>query len=139
MSIMSENEMKWNTATPVARARAIAAEMNNVSDNTDDKNIHVGDKLYTYTDSKLWTIRMCHEPYTVTEVKGNMAKIRKAKLVFNGPRYFDTLPDAIVEDPSGEEKKLRWNPKQNRWQITPKRYDAEVAVFGKYDYQPYLD
>lgn len=133
------NDYKWETAIPEAKERAIAAEMTNAANEKNDKNIKPGDKLYLYTDCNLWTVRMVHKPYTVTEVKGNIAKIREAKLVFHGIRYFDTLPDEIVPDPYGKEQKLRWNAKKNRWQVTPKKYGPEVAVFGRYDYQPYLD
>lgn len=139
MNMKHENEMKWESAVPEAKERAIAAEMTNAANVKDNKNIKPGDKLYLYTDCNLWTVRMVHRPYTVTEVKGNIAKIREAKLVFHGVRYFDTLPDEIVPDPYGKEQKLRWNAKKNRWQVTPKKYDPEVAVFGRYDYQPYLD
>lgn len=131
------NDYKWETATPEAKARAISAELTN---KTSNENVKVGDHLYLYTDCNLWTIRMCHDPYTVIGIKGNRITIQEARLVFNGPRYFDTLPDAIVPNPLGELKMLRYDKKGNRWVVTPKNgSDHKVAVFGRYDYQPYLD
>lgn len=135
------NDYKWETAIPEAKARAIAAEMTNAANvKKDDKNIKVGDPLYLYTDCNLWTVRMCHDPYTVIGVKGKRITIQEARLVFNGPRYFDTLPDGIEPNPNGDIKTLRYDTKGKRWVITPKSgSNHKVAVFGRYDYQPYLD
>ena len=141
MNMKHENEMKWESAVLEAKARAIAAEMTNAANvKKDDKNIKVGDPLYLYTDCNLWTVRMCHDPYTVIGVKGKRITIQEARLVFNGPRYFDTLPDGIEPNPNGDIKTLRYDTKGKRWVITPKSgSNHKVAVFGRYDYQPYLD
>lgn len=134
---MTENERKWATATSESKKRATSAEITNAL-NEDNTEIKVGTPLYLYDDCNLWTVRMVHNPYTVTGFKGKKIEIRAAKLIFKGVRYFDTLPDAIIEDPNGKVKYLRKN-KNGKWVVTPKECNNETAVFGRYDYQPYLD
>ena len=99
----------------------------------------VGEKLYTYTPCNSYYVAMIRNPFTVESVKGNTMTIRAARPVFLGPRYYDTLPDFIVDDPDGERQTFRWNEKHQRWQETPAGRYPRVAVFGKWDYQPYLD
>ena len=100
----------------------------------------VGEHLYIYTPSTRYMVEMVRDPYTVDSVSANTCTVREARLIFNGPRYFNTLADDIVDDPDGRKIKLRWSEKNQRWEETPKRYGCtHVAVFGRWDYQPYLD
>ena len=99
----------------------------------------VGEQLYLYTPcSDMW-VAMVRKPFTVDSVKGNVCVIRAAKPVFNGPQYYDTLPDDIVDDPNGKRMTMRWSEKKQRWQESPAGSYPRVAVFGAWDYQPYLN
>ena len=98
-----------------------------------------GEKLYTYTPCNAYYVRAVRTPYTVETVKGNVMTIRAAKPVFLGLRYYDTLPDYIEDDPNGKRKTFRWSEKKQRWQESPAGSYPEVAVFGDWDYFPYLD
>jgi hypothetical protein len=98
-----------------------------------------GERLYTYTPcSDMW-VSDVRDPWTVESVNGNTCVIRAARLVFSGPRYYDTLPDRIVDDPNGKTLKLRWSEKKQRWQESPAGSYPRVAVFGAWDYSPYLN
>lgn len=102
----------------------------------------VGEELYTYTPCNSYYVRICHDPWTVASVNktGNEIVVRAARLVFNGPRYYDSIPDDIVDDPNGKTMKMRWSEKKHRWQESPAGSYPRVAVFGcGYDYMPYLD
>ena len=103
----------------------------------------VGEHLYTYTPSSSYWCSMVHTPWTVESVKGNTCVVREAELIFYGTRYYDTLPDAIVDsDPNSRNVRrltLRWSEKKQRWQESPCGSYPRVAVFGRWDYQPYLD
>lgn len=99
----------------------------------------VGEKLYTYTPCNMYYVRAVRNPYTVASVKGDTIIIREARPVFLGPRYFNTLADYIEDDPNGRTKKFRWSEKKQRWQESPAGSYPEVAVFGEWDYFPYLD
>lgn len=99
----------------------------------------VGEKLYCYTPCSSYWVSMVRDPYTVESVKGNTCVIREAEPIFLGTRYYDTLPDYIVDDPNGRKLKLRWSEKKQRWQESPAGSYPKVAVFGEWDYQPYLD
>ena len=99
----------------------------------------VGEHLYTYTPCSNYWVSMCRQPYTVVAVKGNVITIQEARCIFYGARYFNTLADDIVEDKQGRTMQMRWSEKKQRWQQTPCGSYPKVAVFGKWDYQPYLD
>lgn len=101
----------------------------------------VGEKLYIHTPCNRYYVNAVRDPYTVESVSGNTMVIRAARPVFNGPRYYNTLPDAIVDDPDGKRMKFRWSEKKQRWQETPDKYGyPKVAVFGYgWDFFPYLD
>ena len=99
----------------------------------------VGKRLYTYTPCSDCWVRDVRNPYTVESVKGNTCVIRAAGLIFRGPRYYDTLPDEIRDDPNGKRMTLRWSEKKQRWQESPAGSYPEVAVFGRWDYAPYLN
>lgn len=99
----------------------------------------VGEKLYVYTPCSDYWVRSVHYPYTVEEVNGNTCIIRRAKEIYYGVRYYDTLPNEIVDDPNGRKMKLRWSEKKQRWQESPAGSYPYVAVFGDWDYTPYLN
>lgn len=99
----------------------------------------IGDKLYTYSPSTGYWCSMVRDPWTVVEVKGNTCTVQACKLLFRGPRYYNSLPYAICEDPEGKLLKLRWSEKKQRWQESPATSYPRVAVFGGWDYQPYLN
>lgn len=109
---------------------------------TNEKHIPVvGEKLYLYTPCNNYWVAMVRNPYTVETVNktGSAVVIRAARPIFYGPQYYDTLPDKIVDDPNGKHLTLRWSEKKKRWQESPAGSYPRVAVFGAWDYQPYLD
>lgn len=99
----------------------------------------VGEHLYTYTPCNMFYVAYCKTPYTVVEVKGNTITIQEARCIFPAVRYYDTLPIRIEEDKQGTCRKFRWSEKKQRWQQSPCGSYPEVAVFGEWKYQPYLD
>ena len=100
----------------------------------------VGTKLYLWTPCNDSWVAMIRKPYTVIGKEKRKVLIQRCKLIFNGVRYYDTLPDEIQEDPQGQVRKLSWAPKKCRWQVDENRSGyPEVAVFGEWDYQPYLN
>lgn len=99
----------------------------------------VGEHLYTFTPCNMYYVRAVRNPYTVETVKGNTITVREARPVFLGVRYYDTMPDYIVDDENGKRKTFRWSEKKQRWQESPAGSYPEVAVFGEWDYFPYLD
>lgn len=99
----------------------------------------VGEKLYTYTPCNSYYVSAVRNPYTVAAVKGNTITVRAARPVFLGVRYYDTMPDFIEDDPNGRIKTFRWSEKKQRWQESPAGSYPEVAVFGQWDFFPYLD
>ena len=95
----------------------------------------VGTPLYLenpYTGSCL--------PYTVIKVgqkdgKGpKRIQIQMAELIFHGKRYYDTVADEIVPNPTGETEWLSWAPSRKLWVL-----DRKFAVFGEYKHEPYTD
>lgn len=100
----------------------------------------IGEKLYTYTPCNMYYVNAVRNPYTVESVKGNTITVRAAKPVFLGARYYDTMPDYIVDDADGKRMTMRWSEKNQRWQESPNKYGyPKVAVFGEWDFFPYLD
>lgn len=100
----------------------------------------VGEKLYTYTPCNSYYVQAVRDPWTVESVKGNVMVVRAARPVFLGVRYYDTMPDYIEDDPNGKRMTFRWSEKKQRWQESPNRYGyPKVAVFGGWDFFPYLD
>ena len=109
---------------------------------TNEKHIPVvGEKLYLYTPCNNYWVSMVRNPFTVETINKNKTAvvIRAARPVFYGPVYFNTLPDTIVDDPTGKTMTLRWSEKKHRWQESPAGSYPRVAVFGEWDYQPYLN
>ena len=102
----------------------------------------VGDKLYVRQHTGRYYIDICKDPYTVFKIEKNIVYIREAECIFPYPRYFNTLPTEIRDNPNGKVMKLKWSEKWQRWQETPARGDtkyAYFAVFGEWEYMPYLD
>lgn len=91
---------------------------------------------------KLFIMSACgtETPYTVESVneKGTRCVVREAGMYFSGPRYFDSTPDYIYDDPNGRKKSL-FLAKSGYWKETKAGRYAGVAFFGRYAYQPYLD
>lgn len=101
---------------------------------------NIGDKLYLSQRTGNYMVDMVKRPYTVVGISKGKVQIQECKLIFNGPRYYDTLADKIEEDPNGEILELSWAPKKERWQID--RYHTgypQIAYFGSWEFQPYLD
>ena len=100
----------------------------------------VGDHLYLSQRIGNHYVDMVKRPYTVIGVSKSKITIQSAKLIFNGPRYYDTLPDDIVEDKEGEILTLNWAPKKGRWQNDEyKTGYPSIAYFSGWEYFPYLD
>lgn len=106
----------------------------------------VGEHLYLrqYTGN-MWVDEV-KDPYTVisVDVKKNIVTIQECKLIFNGSQYYDTVADSIEANPNGRIKQLRFaNAKgyRNKWiEVGVRTTDyPEVAVFGRWVHQPYLD
>lgn len=91
---------------------------------------------------KLFIMSACgtETPYTVEAVneKGTRCVVREARCYFPYPRYFDTLPTFIDDDPNGAKKTL-FLAKSGYWKEAKAGRYAGMAFFGKYAYQPYLD
>ena len=101
----------------------------------------VGDKLYLRQFTGNDYVDMVKRPYTVVEVNKTTIKVQECNLIFNGPRYYDTLPDDIVEDKNGRIEELTWHPKRMMWGTKGREVDyPQFAIFTKdYEFQPYLN
>lgn len=101
----------------------------------------VGTKLYLSQRTGNYYVDMVKTPYTVIGHTSNgRLLIQECELIFNGPRYYDTLADEIRSDPNGQVLELNWAPKKERWQIDKyKTGYPSVAFFGTWEHQPYLD
>lgn len=100
----------------------------------------IGTKLYLSQRTGDYYVDLVKTPYTVIGYTCGKMLIQQAKCNFPSPRYFDTLPESIEEDPDGEIIQLNWAPRKGRWQID--RYHTgypELAFFGVWDYYPYLN
>ena len=62
----------------------------------------VGDHLYLSTLSGDFYGDLVRRPYTVVEVNKGIVKVQKCQLIFNGPRYYNTMADDIKEDKNGK-------------------------------------
>lgn len=100
----------------------------------------VGTKLFLSQRTGSYYVDMVRTPYTVVGRRAGKLLVQECELVFNGPRYYDTLADEIKANPNGQILELNWAPKKARWQIDKyKTGYPSVATFGRWDYQPYLD
>lgn len=100
----------------------------------------VGEKMYISQRpcGNCWVDEVKH-PYSVIAVKDKEILIRECGLKFSGPRYYDSLPDEIYDDPYGRVRKLKWSDKKGVWQESGERY-AQIGVFGEgWQYAPYLN
>jgi len=103
---------------------------------TNEKHIPVvGEKLYIVSCCGTET------PYTVEAVneKATRCVVREAGMVFKIPRYFDSYPEHIFDDPNGRKKTLFWSEKSGAWKESNAGRYAGFAIFGNYSYEPYLD
>lgn len=100
----------------------------------------VGTKLYLSQRTGNYYVDMVKTPYTVIGIDAGKVIIQECQLLFNGPRYYDTLADEIKADPHGAVLALSWAPKKERWQVDKyKTGYPSVAFFGTWEHQPYLD
>ena len=101
----------------------------------------VGEQLYTYTPCNDMWVSDVRKPWTVESVNktGTVCVVRAARPVFLGTVYYDTLPNRIEDDPNGQRMTMRWSEKRQRWQESPAHSYPRVAVFGRWDYAPYLN
>lgn len=100
----------------------------------------IGDQLYlSQRTGNMWVDEV-KNPYTVIDVTPSKVKIQACELIFDGPRYYDSLPSQIRENTHGEILELNWAPKKKRWQVDKyKTGFPYIAYFGKWEYAPYLN
>lgn len=101
----------------------------------------VGEHLYTYTPCNNMCVSEVRNPWTVESVNKTqtVCVIRAARPIFEGTQYYDSMPCDIVDDLDGRRIKMRWSEKKQRWQESPNNGYPRVAVFGGWDYFPYLN
>ena len=101
----------------------------------------IGDKLYLSQRTGDEWVEMVKRPATVVAVTKGTVSIQFCKCIFDGVRYYDSLPTEILPDPDGQIVKLRWSAKRNRWQYNTADHAGypEYAYFGEYEYQGYLN
>lgn len=100
----------------------------------------VGTKLYLSQRTGDYYVDMVKIPYTVIGAVSGKLLVQECQLIFNGPRYFDTLPDEIKEDPNGKVLALSWAPKKGCWQIDKHKTGyPSIAFFNGWKYEPYLN
>lgn len=106
----------------------------------------VGEHLYLrqYTGN-MWVDEV-KRPYTVISVDKvkDIVVVQECELIFNGPRYYDTVADDIRENPAGRTLELRFaNAKgyRNKWVEKGRRTQDYplTAVFGMWLHEPYLN
>lgn len=121
--------------------------------------VKVGDKLYLRQFTKNYMVDMVKRPYTVIGVTPTKVIIQSCKLIypifkfdekrmsdyyrqFDGKRvaFYDTLAESIEEDHDGVIVELTWHSRRGMWGTAGKDSDyPEYAIFGKWEFQPYLD
>ena len=105
---------------------------------------NVGEPLYMRQKTGNDWVDMCRYPYTVIKVDKNRVWVQSCEMIFDGPRYYDSLPTKIIPNPDGIIRELKWSNAKvlgGAWVYKSYPGDAypEFAVFGSYDYQGYLD
>lgn len=101
---------------------------------------YVGEKLYLSQHTKNYFVNAVKIPYTVSKILSpNEIEVRECKLIFNGPQYYDSMPDEIEEDLAGKVVKLRWNERRSAWCEYPLGDYPYYAKFGAWEYYPYLN
>ena len=106
----------------------------------------VGEHLYLRQYTGNCWVDSVKRPYTVVDVdmRRDVVTIQECKLIFKGPRYYDTVADEIEANPNGRIMQLRFaNAKgyRNKW-IEKGRSTQDyplVAVFGQWMHEPYLN
>ena len=104
---------------------------------------YIGEKLSLRRGGNVgYYVGICRDPYTIIDIKpnGNLV-IQECELIFNGPRYYNTLPDEIRENPNGSTKTLYLSRSKK---FSGKYVDSSgdyplVADFGYWEYIPYMD
>ena len=99
----------------------------------------VGERLYLRQFTGSFYIDAIKTPWTVIGSKPSGIIIQRAKEICNGPRYYDTLPDDIQEDPKGETLKLIWSRAREAWVESEEGRHPRHAFFGQWESFPYLD
>jgi len=100
----------------------------------------VGDALYIHQRTGNYWIDSVHRPYTVVEVKNeNNIVIREERAIFPKERYYNTMPISIEENPAGKLRNFKWSEKKQRWLESPQGDYPYCAVFGVWEWTPYLN
>lgn len=110
----------------------------------DNVEIKVGTKLYLRQRTGNYWVDMVKRPYTVIGVTPTRVTIQEAECVFNGPRYYDSYPDTIRENPNGKVLELKLSKaKKYKGLWIHSSYPGDTypsfAVFGDWEYEPYLN
>lgn len=82
----------------------------------------------------------CHEMFVGTSEELDR-RVRDLRECGCKNIFFNRLGEAeeVEDDPNGKRKNFRWSEKKQRWQESPAGSYPEVAVFGQWDFFPYLD
>ena len=106
----------------------------------------VGEHLYLRQRTGNMWVDEVKRPCTVIEVDKahDIVTIQECELIFNGPRYYDTIADEIKANPNGRTMQLRFaDTKKYREMWVERGRDLAdypyVAVFGRWEHQPYLN
>lgn len=95
----------------------------------------IGEHLYIYTPCNMYYVQAVRDPFTVESVSanGNTITIRAARPVFCGPRYYDTMPDRIEDDPNG--KRITFCVKESKviasWDVKVSYYSTRTTYLNK--------
>ncbi len=101
---------------------------------------NIGDKLYLRQFTGNEFADMVKRPYTVIKVEKSKVLVQECELIFNGPRYYNTLADKIVEDKNGEIQELTWHRGRGLWGTKGRDADyPEYAIFGEWEFFPYIN
>ena len=78
-------------------------------------------------------------PVTVIGRQSGKLLVRECRLIFNGPRYFDSYPDSIEEGIASvnAEHELSWSPKGRCWK-EPGTYGRRLELNG-WHFEPRVD
>lgn len=100
----------------------------------------VGTPLYLKQRTGNYYVDAVKIPYTVIGKCGGKLVVQEAKCIFPGQQYYNSLPTEIVADDKGEILTLNWS-KKNGWRQIDKYGTGYpyIAVFGRYEYYPYLN
>lgn len=99
-----------------------------------------GERYYPPIGTKV-TVHMLNgscRPYTVVGTFGGKLQIRQARLIFDGPHYYDTVADRIEEGHNGDpEEELVWHRRFGDWHGRGK--NGGWPTFGVWEHAPNLD